>query len=290
MTRTSAEVIADARSTREAEAALALRRDELGEAGYLQAMRGLLGPERYVDWIEGMYLGRYGRGSSRCGGAEKGQQMAAAKKQRSAPMSFDFRGRMVTVDSKAPKEKSDYSGRKWMEGGALMLLVEVPRPQLPEPPKKQYPLTTKRPDVWTEPAAFVEPAKKDGESDAAFKKRRDEDRKAHGQRVSSWKNASSQAVAWDEALAKHNAAVAKHQREIERVAAEFQQYAQMAGVGALIQGLPVRLTLTPDPTAMGKYLPGFSPVALLGAGSPAGLLEGNAEDAEDAEGAEEAAG
>lgn len=224
MSRSAAEAIADARSTREAEAALKAQRGEIGEAAYVAGMRRLLGPERYVDWLEGYALGGGGGGDeSRRGGAGKGQQMAAVKKQGPAAMAFDFRGRLVTVDSKAAKEKSDYTGRKWLEGGALMLLVEVPRPELPAPPKKAYPLTMKRPTVPKEPAAFVEPEQKAGEADAAFKKRRDDERKAYGQRVSSWKQAVKNAADWDEALKRHNAEVAKHQREVER-AAQAHQY------------------------------------------------------------------
>jgi len=211
--------------------------------------------------------------------------MAAAKKQ-----AFEFRGRLVTVDSKAPKEKSDWQGTR-LEGGALVITVEVPRPKLPEAPKKNYPLTLKRPaDPGPEPV-FTTPAQDAGESAADFKKRTKEASAAHAEQLQAWQRARGKVDEWEAALVKHNSLVEKHRQASERVAGEFAAYAQMAGVGALIQGLPVRLALTPDASAMRTYLPGFSPAGLLSAPAAAAFEDepeqdedGDEPDDDDADG------
>lgn len=277
MTRTSAEVIADARATREAEEALALRRDELGETGYLQAMRRLVGPERYVDWIEGMYLGRYGRGSSRCGGAEKGQQMAAAKKQEGAS-TLRMKARLLDVKSKAPTiRRTGYSGDgpEELKGGSLVVTLEVERPQLPELPKKPYQIDGRsRPkDPGAEPV-YVAPEKQEGETAAAFKARAKSAEAAHGRAHATWKQASDDVARYDRYQAEYQAALDRHTEQAATLTEALRSYAELFVAGGLMAGMEWLVTMRPSQSQVKKFLPGFMPSlafgtspALLGAGA-----------------------
>jgi len=281
VTRTSAEVVVDARSTREAEEALALRRDELGEAGYVQAMRRLVGPERYVDWIEGMYLGRYGRGSSRCGGAEKGQQMAAAKKQEGIG-TLRFSGKLLKVAAKAPSIKETGWGERRTEvlaGGGLTLQIYVERPQLPEAPEKPYALTHGgRPaDPGPEPV-YEAPTAAEGEKPAEFKKRTKEAEKAYASTHGQWERARERVAGYEAEEAKWAEAQRRHQAKVASIQDELTSYGTLVLAGGLMSGLEFAATLRPSAAQVRKFLPGFVPeAALLTLGAGDGATDSDAE-------------
>ena len=53
---TTAEIVAAGRATWDACRALDAQREEMGEARYLIAMKALIGPARFADFIEGYTL------------------------------------------------------------------------------------------------------------------------------------------------------------------------------------------------------------------------------------------
>lgn len=171
--------------------------------------------------------------------------------------------KLVTV-----KDWNNPNAPPTLQGGAILLTLSIPRPAIPAPPVIPNALRyDKRQKPGRAPAAFVEPAAKKDEDAAAHKKRISEERKAYNQRVKSHEAASKQYDASTAARAAaqetYDAQLAAHARRAAVIGQHFNAYAQLAGAGSLLTGLPVSVSLTPDARAIGRYLPGFVPAALL---------------------------
>lgn len=274
MSRSAAQAIADARSTREAEAALKAQRAEIGEAAYVAGMRRLLGPERYVDWLEGYALGGGGGDEPRRGGAGKGQQMAAVKKQAASVGTLKFRGRLLKVDAKAPTiKRAGYYGQEELSGGSLVLQIQVERPQLPKAPSVPYEVQRGRPDDPGAEPAWVEPEAVEGEKAADRKKRVAAARRTFEVEHSRWQAAVNRVRTYQEAVEKHQAEVRRHEARVASLQDELRDYGTLVLAGGLMSGLEFAATLRPSQTQVRKFLPGFVPEAALLALRPATAAE-----------------
>lgn len=182
---------------------------------------------------------------------------------------LEFTGTLKNVQMVAPKEKNDYMGQR-LEGGSLVITLEVPRPALPSAPKPDYRLARYKPfgghmeppaAPGSEPANPDELEQKDGEAEEAFQKRVEKASKAWDK----WEAANRAFEDYTEAAEEHLAEVAEYERKVEGIGGTFAAWMHLAGVGAVLQGMPVSISLSPDNSTLEKYLPGFSPALALSA-------------------------
>lgn len=190
--------------------------------------------------------------------------MAAAK----GSGSLSFAGTLVKVESKAARVKDDYQGKR-LEGGSIAITIEVERPELPKEPRKPYGLNGRKPAQPGPAPTFEEPARNEDEADKAYKSRVAQARKLFEKNtLPDWERAQKAWDEWAELESEYAEELREHQAKCDALSGNFESYARLAGVGALLQGLSVQGSLRPNPSQMKSFLPGFSPAGLLA--SPAG--------------------
>lgn len=192
---------------------------------------------------------------------------------------LEFTGTLKNVQMVAPKQKQDGYGQystQRLEGGALVLTLEVPRPALPARPTPPYPLnryvgyggSSPLPEPkGNEPPDPDEVEQEDNESDEAFEKRWQKAQKAHDK----WESENRAYSEFKVAAEDYQHALELYEQAMASNGPTFAAWMHLAGVGAVLQGMPVSINLSPDNSALEKYLPGFSPALALAA--PAGESE-----------------
>lgn len=221
--------------------------------------------------------------------------------ERRKPSRFSFAATLQNVKiqpAKVQEVKGQYPTRvrgRTMTGGAIELTILVERPQLPKAPVKKDlqswqngRQTNRKPGK--EPPPFVEPpaweATKDGKPNPEAKKdydgRTKEARSEHKRDHDEW---AAQVVAyngWLQKVEANDAAFAEtmsqHRRRIEKIGEQFAGFGSLAGMGSLLVGIPFDVTMTPNAAAVRKYLPGFSPSALVGGDARQLQLTGPSDD------------
>lgn|GEM_PF-3549335 len=189
--------------------------------------------------------------------------------EQKAAVGLEFTGMLKNVQMVAPKQKDDYRGQR-LEGGSLVLTLEVPRPALPSTPTPKYPLNryvgfgghSPVPEPKGErPTDPDELEKKDGEAEDAFEKRWNKAQKAYDK----WESENRPYDEYRVAAEDYQHEMELYERAMQGEGPKFAAWMHLAGVGAVLQGMPVSINLSPDSTALEKYLPGFSPAMALAA-------------------------
>ena len=174
---------------------------------------------------------------------------------------LQFGGSIVKLETRAPKVVKPASWEKkktpQIEGGSVLLTIEVPRPEPPEAPTKPYIARPKEP-LGAMPAK-PELTQTEGETKSAFAARKKEAERNHTHDVSVWRRREQQHAEWE----RYDQAMKRHREASARMGQQLAAYAQLAGVGHLLQAVPLEISMRPDGNALRRFLPGFSPAMAL---------------------------
>lgn len=205
-----------------------------------------------------------------------GRGAAAPKAARGKVPPIKFSGTLQQVKVHASKIKESSSGfgmssrsSQEMTGGSIELTIVVERPKLPkapEPPRLKGDYEYRRPEDPGDEPEWEEPIREEDETDAAWKKRQTSDAKLKSAHHDRWVRANDAWQKYQDAVAErdavHAANMDRYERRAQLIGSQFAGFAQLAGVGAVLQGLPFSFSMQPSSAAVSKFLPGFEPAPL----------------------------
>lgn len=184
-----------------------------------------------------------------------------------------FAGTLTSVQTKPPLTHRvtawGQRGPDRLEGGSILLTVEIPRPELPTPPEKPQLLRNAppAPPATPRPEAFVKPPQDAKETRAAYRSRVAGRRRQFEVLEQRWQEHDRLLERRAAVEVEYETNLRAYQERLEALGTRFESYARLAGIGAVLNGLEIDVTLRPRQTEINRHLPGFSPtIALLDAG------------------------
>lgn len=199
--------------------------------------------EQYADYLAGAEAGRRRQGNKT---VAKGE--------------LKFRGRLGLGKMTGPAEKEEYKGGrnvKKLRGGSTEIVLQVSRPEVPDPPAVPGILDGRDDwqyrDVKADPGVFSPPEQDEGETEKKYQSRVNSARKRHEEREAAHAEYLAKRA---EAQATYDAQMARYNERVAGMASEYISYAQLPGLAAVMGGLEVEVIIRPTSATAGM-LPGF---------------------------------